>query len=205
MRRIRSTVNSWRSAQAGRVGGLVGSGWFFAMADIAGSRRKQRISKRRLVRCSRIMVSRVCRYAPCSLWRNTCGQGFPPQERGLMEHRAFQLILPFEPALPDRRLILAPRLWPTMTPRARQQLAKRLAHLLRSVLIAAAARELSGGPQREHAQFGKSSNDGSSRQTSLHLRAAVDRRPSPPASGEHRAAVPAGRSSRHVWLAQRTD
>jgi TolB-like protein len=50
-----------------------------------------------------------------------------------MEHRALELILPFEPALPDRRLILA-RLWSTMTPRARQQLAKRLAHLLRSVV-----------------------------------------------------------------------
>src|SRR6516164_4968038 len=192
MRRIRSTVNSWRSAQAGRVGGLVGSGWFFAMADIAGSRRKQRISKRRLVRCSRIMVSRVCRYAPCSPWRNMCGQGFPPRQKGSMEHRALQLILPFEPALPDRPLILAPRLWPTMTPRARQQLAKRLAHLLQSVLIAADVRELSGGPQSEHAaQFGKLSNDGTSRQAGLHLRATVDRRSSPPASGEHGAAVPA--------------
>ena len=206
MRRIRSTVNSWRSAQAGRVGGLVGSGWFFAMADIAGSRRKQRISKRRLVRCSRIMVSRVCRYAPCSLWRNTCGQGFPPQQKGLMEHRASQLILPFEPALSDRPLILAPRMWPTMTPRARQQLAKRLAHLLRSVLIAADARALSGGLQNEHAaQFGKSSNDGSSGQAGLHLRAAVDFRPSPPAPGEHGAAVSARRPSSCVWLAQGTD
>jgi PhoPQ-activated pathogenicity-related protein len=98
-----------------------------------------------------------------------------------MEHRALQLILPFEPALPDRPLILAPRLWPTMTPRARQQLAKRLAHLLRSALIAADARKLSGGPQYEHAaQFGKPGNDGTSRQAGLHLRAAVDRRSSPP-------------------------
>ena len=32
-----------------------------------------------------------------------------------MRHRATQLILPFEPALPGRQLILAPRLWPTMT------------------------------------------------------------------------------------------
>jgi len=110
-------------------------------------------------------------------WRNTCGQGLPPQQKGLIEHRALQLILPFEPALPDRRLILAQRLWPTMPPRARQRLAKRLAHLLRSVLIAADARELSGGPQDEHAvQFAKSTNDGSSRQATLHLRAAVDRR-----------------------------
>src|SRR5437762_7747149 len=123
-----------------------------------------------------------------------------------MRHRATQLILPFEPALPGRQLILAPRLWPTMTPRARQQLAKRLAHLLRSVLIAADARELSGGPQDEHAaQFGKFSNDGSSRQASVHLRAAVDRRSSPSASGEYGAAVPAGRSSSCVWLAQGTD
>ena len=28
-----------------------------------------------------------------------------------MKHRAQQLILPLEPALPGRRLILAPRLW----------------------------------------------------------------------------------------------
>ena len=94
-----------------------------------------------------------------------------------MEHRASQLILPFESASPDRRLILAPRVWPTMTPRARQQLAKRVADLLRSALIAADARALSGGPQDEHAvQFAKSTNDGSSRQATLHLRAAVDRR-----------------------------
>jgi hypothetical protein len=32
-----------------------------------------------------------------------------------MRHRATQLILPFEPALLGRKLILAPRLWPTMT------------------------------------------------------------------------------------------
>jgi hypothetical protein len=62
-----------------------------------------------------------------------------------MQHRALQLILPFEPALPDRPLILAQRLWPMMTPRARQQLAKRAAYLLRSALIAADARKLSGG------------------------------------------------------------
>ena len=123
-----------------------------------------------------------------------------------MEHRALQLILPFEPALPDRPLILAPRLWPTMAPRARQQLAKRVAHLLRSVLIAADAGELSGAPQDEHAaQFGKSSNDGTSRQAGLYLRAAVDCQSSPPASGEHGTAVPAGRSSGGVWLAQGTD
>ena len=80
-------------------------------------------------------------------WRNTCGQGLPQQQKGLIAHRALQLILPFEPALPDRRLILAQRLWPTMPPRARQRLAKRLAHLLRSEMIAADARELSGGPR----------------------------------------------------------
>jgi hypothetical protein len=62
-----------------------------------------------------------------------------------MKPRALQLILPFEPGLPDRPLILAPRLWPTMTPRARQQLAKRVAHLLRSALITADTGEVSGG------------------------------------------------------------
>src|SRR5207248_11657394 len=68
-----------------------------------------------------------------------------------MEPRALQLILPFEPGLPDRPLILAPRVWPTMKPRARQQLAKRVAHLLRCALIAADAGALSGGSQGEHA------------------------------------------------------
>ena len=48
-----------------------------------------------------------------------------------MRHRATQLILPFEPALPVRQLILAPRLWPTMTPTTQQQLAKRVAQRLR--------------------------------------------------------------------------
>jgi hypothetical protein len=63
---IRSTVSSLRSAQAGRVAGLAGSECCFETADIAGSRRKQRISKRRLVRCGRIVISRECRCAPCS-------------------------------------------------------------------------------------------------------------------------------------------
>jgi hypothetical protein len=121
---IRSSVSCLRSAPADRVVGLAGSRWFFRTADIAGSRRKQRISRMRLVRQGRIVISRWCRYAPCFPWRNTCGQGFPPQERGSMKHRAQQLILPLEPALPGRRLILAPRLWPTMTPRAQQQLAQ---------------------------------------------------------------------------------
>src|SRR6516165_6816632 len=55
-----------------------------------------------------------------------------PWERGSMRHRATQLILPFEPGLPGRQLILAPRLWPTITPTTQQQLAKRVAQLLRS-------------------------------------------------------------------------
>ena len=172
-RPIRSSVSYLRSVPAGRVGGLAGSKWFFRTADIAGSRRKQRILKRQLVRQGRIVICRSCRHAPCFPWRNTCGHGFPPQERGSMKQRAQQLILPLEPALPDRRLILAPRLWPTMTPRAQQQLAKRVAQLLRSVLRTADPSELSGGPQDDHAaRFGKSGNNGTSRQVGLHLRAA---------------------------------
>src|ERR1700737_261604 len=62
-----------------------------------------------------------------------------------MRHRATQLILPLEPALPGRQLILAPRLWPTMTPTTQQQLAKRVAQLLRSMLAAADAGNLIGG------------------------------------------------------------
>src|SRR4051794_3029915 len=73
-----------------------------------------------------------------------------------MRHRATQLVLPFEPALPGRPLILAPRLWPTMTPTTQQQLAKRVAQLLRSMLAAADAGDLIGGHHDEHAaQFGK--------------------------------------------------
>ena len=68
-----------------------------------------------------------------------------------MRHRAIQLILPFEPALPGRQLILAPRLWPTMTPTTQQQLAKRVAQLLRSMLAAADAGDLIGGHHDEHA------------------------------------------------------
>src|SRR6266550_9145580 len=120
------------------------------MVGIAGSRRRQQTSTFRLVRPGRNVISPWCRYAPWFPWRNTCAQGSPPWERGSMRHRATQLILPFEPALPGRQLILAPRLWPTMTSRARQQLAKRLAHLLRSVLIAD-GREISGEPGDEHA------------------------------------------------------
>ena len=85
-----------------------------------------------------------------------------------MRHRAIQLILPFEPALPGRQLILAPRLWPTMTPTTQQQLAKRVAQLLRSMLAAADAGELIGGHHDEHAaQFGKPGDDGASRQAGL--------------------------------------
>ena len=77
-----------------------------------------------------------------------------------MEHRARQLILPFAPALPDRSLILAPRVWPMMTPRAQQQLAQGLAQLLRSVLAAADADALRGECRDEHAaQFGKSGHN----------------------------------------------
>ena len=65
-----------------------------------------------------------------------------------MRHRAIQLILPFEPALPDRQLILAPRLWPTMTPTTQQQLAKRVAQLLRSMLATADARDFDRGASR---------------------------------------------------------
>jgi hypothetical protein len=77
-----------------------------------------------------------------------------------MRHRTTQLILPFEPALPGRQLILAPRLWPTMTPTTQQQLAKRVAQLLRSMLAAADAGDLIGGHHDEHAaQFGKPGDD----------------------------------------------
>jgi hypothetical protein len=62
-----------------------------------------------------------------------------------MRNRATQLILPFEPALPGRQLILAPRLWPTMTPTTQQQLEKRVGQLLRSMLAAADAGDLIGG------------------------------------------------------------
>jgi hypothetical protein len=65
--------------------------------------------------------------------------------RGSMRNRATQLILPFEPALPGRQLILAPRLWPTMTPTTQQQLGKRVGQLLRSMLAAADAGDLIGG------------------------------------------------------------
>lgn len=86
-----------------------------------------------------------------------------------MRHRATQLILPFEPALPGRQLILAPRLWLTMTPTTQQQLAKRVAQLLRSMLAAADAGDLIGGHHDEHAaQFGKPGDDGASRQAGLY-------------------------------------
>src|SRR5947208_11603745 len=123
-----------------------------------------------------------------------------------MRHRATQLSLPFEPALPGRQLILAPRLWPAMAPTTQQQLAKRVAQLLRSMLATAEAGALNGGHRDEHAaQSGKPGDDGASRQAGLYLRAPVDCRPGPPASGEHRAAVPAGRSCSLVRLAQGTD
>src|SRR6201998_3331256 len=122
-----------------------------------------------------------------------------------MRHRATQLILPFEPALPGRQLILAPRLWPTMTPTTQQQLAKRVAQLLRSMLAAADAGDLIGGHHDDAAQFGKPGDDGASRQAGLYLRAPIDRWPSPSAPGEHRAAVSAGRSCSLVRLAQGTD
>src|SRR5271170_7476014 len=157
MRPTRFTVSGLRSAQARRVGGSAGSGSFFPTAGTAGSRGRPLISTMRLVRPGRIVICRRYRYAPCFPWRNTCEQGFPLRERRSMEHRARQLTLPFGPALPDGSLILAPRVWPMMTPRAQQQLARGLAQLLRTALAAADAGALRGGCRDEHAaQFGKS-------------------------------------------------
>src|SRR5260370_21002009 len=83
-----------------------------------------------------------------------------------------------------------------MTPTIQQQLAKRVAQLLRSMLVAADAGDLIGGHHDEHAaQFGKPGDDGASRQAGLYLRAPIDRRPSPSASGELRAAVSADRAA----------
>ena len=206
MRLTLCSVSGSRPARAGRVGGSGGSGSFFPTAGSAGSRGRPQISMTRLVRPGRIVICRRYRYAPCSPWRNTCGQDFPLRERRSMEHRARQLILPFEPALPGRSLTLAPRVWPMMTPQAQQQLAQGLARVLRSVLTAADAGELRGGCRDEHAaQFGKSGNDVTPRQAGVHLRAAVDRRPGSPAPGEHGAAVPSSRPGGGVWLAQGTD
>src|SRR5438270_1112294 len=104
-----------------------------------------------------------------------------------MRHRATQLILPFEPALPGRQLILAPRLWPTMTPTTQQQQAKRVAQLLRSMLAAADAGDLIGGHDDEHAgQFGKPGDDGAWRQPGVYFGAPSDGRRSPSASGVDR-------------------
>jgi hypothetical protein len=76
-----------------------------------------------------------------------------------MKHRAQQLILPLEPALPGLRLILADDDTERST-----TIAKRVAQLLRSVLRTADASELSGGPQDDHtARFAKPGNDGTPR------------------------------------------
>src|SRR5260370_7235131 len=100
-----------------------------------------------------------------------------------MRHRATQLLLPFEPALPGRQLILAPRLWPTMTPTTQQQLAKRVAQRLRSMLAAADAGDLIGGHHDEHAaQFGKPGDHAPSPQAALYFPAPIHPRPSPPPS-----------------------
>src|ERR1700757_14358 len=115
-----------------------------------------------------------------------------------MRHRATQLILPFEPALPGRQLVLAPRLWPTMTPTTQQQLAKRVAQLLRSMLAAADAGDLIGGHYDEHAaQFGKLGDDGASRQAGALDRASdgQSRRDQP----SHRAADLGGPRSAAAW------
>src|SRR5258708_23063324 len=100
-----------------------------------------------------------------------------------MRARATRWSLPFEPALPGRQLISAPRLWPTMTPTTQQQLAKRVAQLLRSMLAAADAGDLIGGHHDEHAaQFGKPGDDVASRRAGLYLRAPISPPPPPPPS-----------------------
>ena len=89
----------------------------------------------------------------------------PQLDSASLKHRATQLIPAVEPALPGRQLILAPILWPTMTPTTQQQLAKRVAQLLWSTLAAVAAGDLIKGHHDEHAaQFGKPGDDGASRQ-----------------------------------------
>jgi len=63
-----------------------------------------------------------------------------------MRHRATQLILPFEPALPGRQLILAPRLWPTRTPTTQQKMDREIARALNADgLLSAHGRPFSGG------------------------------------------------------------
>jgi len=68
-------------------------------------------------------------------------------------------------------------------------------------------RRFDRGHHDEHAaQFGKPGDDSASRQAGLYLRAPIDCRPSPSASGEHRAAVSAGRScSLFGWPKERIE
>src|SRR5437764_10400431 len=122
-----------------------------------------------------------------------------------MRHRATQLILPFEPALPGRQLILAEIV---ADDDADNTITAGEAGGTATPVNAGRSRRrrFDRGASHEHAaQFGKPGDDGASRQAGLYLRAPIDRRPSPSASGEHRAAVSAGRSCSLVRLAQGTD
>src|SRR6266852_4217143 len=111
-----------------------------------------------------------------------------------------------EPVLPNQPPVPVPRVWPTMTPAVQRHLAQQVARLLRLMLTATDAVLPREGDHAEHArQLGRAGHDGASSEAGLHLRAAVHCRASPPSPGEHRTAIPAGRSSEPLRLAQGAD
>src|SRR5260370_14440155 len=106
-----------------------------------------------------------------------------------------------ETVSPGPPMGLAPRLWPARTPAAQRHLAQQLARLLRPMLTATDALVPREGDHAERADdLRRPGDDVASSEAGLHLRATVHRRTSPPAPGEHRTAIPVGRSSDPVRL-----
>src|ERR1700759_4343954 len=102
------------------------------MVGIAGSRRRQQTSTFRLVRPGRIVdlplvsvrpLIPLAEYVRARL--SALGERFDETSG----HTADPAV---RTGIAGSTADLGPRLWPTMTSRARQQLAKRLAHLLQS-------------------------------------------------------------------------
>jgi hypothetical protein len=123
-----------------------------------------------------------------------------------MTRRSTLISSTLEPVLLDEPPAPVPRLWPAMTPSAQRHLVQQVARLLRLTLTAADALGLKEGDHAERAvDLRRSDHDGASSEAGVHLCAAVHRRASPPAPREHRTAIPAGRSSGLVRLAQGAD
>src|SRR5580658_10413442 len=110
-----------------------------------------------------------------------------------MGRRTLAMKVMAEPARADPSPTPVPRLWPALSQTVQRQLAKQIAGLLQARLTAVDAATLHEGDHAEHAdRHGGPDHNGAPCEARLHIRAPIDGRASPPASGGHPAGIPGG-------------